>query len=235
MSLSLYDINHTYKSPTSMADDRQVLSITEWVIDNGQQILLRGVSGSGKTTLLNIIAGLMRPTKGTVKVDDVALYTLSEAHRDRFRAQTIGYVFQTHYLLNTLTAQENVVMPMAFAQSTPRTTWQHRAQTLLSELGLSDHLHYRPAQLSTGQRMRVAVARALANRPQIILADEPTAALDEASSHAVMDLLQTTCQQENAILIVASHDPMLVQRFGIIADLKAGDLTLHAAEAVLEA
>jgi len=224
VTIRIEELVHVYRSAAT--SERPVLSIPQWRIEPGEQILLRGVSGSGKTTLFNIMTGLLHPTKGGVWYDDTSLYNLAEAARDRFRASTIGYIFQSHFLLNTMTAIENVEMPMAFARVLPSSQWRSRATELLSQLGLQDRLHYRPAQLSTGQRMRVAVARALANTPNVLFADEPTASLDAASSEQVMDLIQETCRQNKAILIVASHDPALTKRFEKYADLNAGELEL---------
>ncbi len=223
MNIRLQNLKHVYQSPTS--DPRLVLDIPAWSVEEGQQVLVRGVSGSGKTTLFNIMTGLLHPAEGQVHYDDIALFELPEAARDRFRAQHVGYIFQNHFLLGTLTAVENVEMPMAFARDPGPRERRERAVTILSQLGLADHLNYYPRQLSTGQRMRVAVARALANQPTVIFADEPTAALDEAASHQVMDLLQQTCQQNNAILLVASHDPALEERFAHFVDLQNGHLT----------
>lgn len=225
MTIRLEHITHIYKSPT--AEARPVLDISAWTIEPGQQYLLRGVSGSGKTTLFNVMTGLLQPTKGGVWYDDLSLYSLSEAERDRFRARNIGYIFQNHFLLNTLTAVENVEMPMAFARAIPRSQWRQRAVDLLTQVGLAERIHYRPSQLSTGQRMRVAVARALANTPNVVFADEPTAALDEDASDKVMDLVQETCRANNAMLLVASHDPALANRFTHFADLNAGTLKLN--------
>jgi putative ABC transport system ATP-binding protein len=182
------------------------------------------VSGSGKTTLLNILAGLLTPTRGEVHLDETALFRLSEAGRDRFRAQHVGYVFQNHNLLNALTALENVIMPMMFAAKLPPQQRRPRARRLLEVIGLGDAANRHPAQLSAGQRMRVAVARALANRPEIMLADEPTAALDQDSAHVVMDLIQQTCREEGASLLVASHDPALACRFDAVVHLRAGSI-----------
>lgn len=228
MILKLQNLVHIYKSPASV--DRRVLDIPQWELAAGQQMLLRGVSGSGKTTLFNIISGLLVPTEGDVWLDQQSLYQLDSAQRDRFRAQTIGYIFQTHHLLAPLTALENVVMPMAFARKYPRSEWKKRAQTLLDRVELADYGRYRPAQMSTGQRLRVAVARALANQPPLLLADEPTAALDSAAVNTVMDLIQQTCRENNTTLIVASHDPALNDRFAVTAHLEAGHLSLKQAE-----
>lgn len=228
MTVTLKDIVHIYRSPSE--EPRTVLDIAHWRVEPGEQWLVRGVSGSGKTTLFNIMTGLLHPTKGTVHYEDTSLYRLPEAQRDRFRARNVGYVFQNHFLLNTLTAIENVKMPMAFARSAPAGEWESRARELLTQVGLADHLDYRPAQMSTGQRMRVAVARALANNPGIIFADEPTASLDAATGEIVMDLIQQQCEENNAILLVASHDPALEDRFTQFANLTAGELSLQEAQ-----
>jgi len=227
--LRLDGVSHTYRTPTG--DARTVLQIDEWTLASGDHVLLRGVSGSGKTTLFNIIAGLLRPTQGVVACDQTVLYNLPEAQRDRFRARMIGYVFQNHYLLPQLTALENVVMPMAFARKDAPKTWSDTALSLLDRLGLREFAAYRPSQLSTGQRLRVAVARALAVRPPVLLADEPTAALDPESAVVVMDLLQRLCRENDAILIVASHDPALSDRFGHVVNLRAGKLSNEHAQA----
>ncbi|MDZ4765051.1 MAG: ABC transporter ATP-binding protein [Chloroflexota bacterium] len=219
MILRVEGLRHTYPDAA-----RPVLDAESITLSGGEQILLRGVSGSGKTTLFNILAGLLRPTAGAIYYDDGSLYNLSEAARDRFRAQHIGYVFQTHHLIPSLTALENVVMPLAFARATPPGTWRTAARDGLDRVGLADLGGRYPRQLSTGQRLRVAVARALATRPRVLLADEPTAALDDEAGVVVMDLLQTTCAAHDAILIVASHDPALVERFERRADLRAGHL-----------
>lgn len=222
MNVGFEDLVHTYKSPGGEA--RTVLDIACWQVGGGQQILLRGVSGSGKTTLFNIAAGLLAPTRGAVRYDDQDLYALPPGARDRFRARHIGYVFQTHYLLAPLTALENVVMPMAFARKHPSAQWKRDARELLARVGLTDYVTYRPAQLSTGQRLRVAVARALANGPSLLLADEPTAALDAEAAQTVMDLVQAICRENDASLIVASHDPALAARFPVAVDLQHGQL-----------
>lgn len=232
MTVRIEGVVHIYD--TAITEERPVVDVAEWALNPGDQYLLRGVSGSGKTTLFNIMTGLLRPIKGTIWYDDVNLYSLSEAARDRFRAQHIGYIFQNHFLLNTMSAAENVEMPLAFSREIPQRQWRDHATSLLAEVGLEHRVDYRPSQLSTGQRMRVAVARALVNQPNILFADEPTASLDEETGEKVMDLIQDTCRQNNAMLIVASHDPALVPRFSQFADLQAGQLTIHTADDIVE-
>jgi ABC-type lipoprotein export system ATPase subunit len=222
MMLRVEHLGHTYPIPGGNQAGRLVLELPMWQVEAGQQILLRGISGSGKTTLFNILAGLLWPTTGQVWLDDQNLYALPEADRDRFRAERIGYVFQNHYLLTGLTALENVMMPMMFAKRITAKQRQTRARDLLAQLGIDEFWRYLPRQLSTGQRLRVAVARALVNTPQLLLADEPTAALDFDAARTVMDILQQTCAAQETILIVASHDPALSERFTNVIHLSAG-------------
>lgn len=228
MILRFENVTHIYQTH----QPRKVLDIPHLAIHQGDQILLRGVSGSGKTTLFNIASGLLKPTTGNIYYETVDLYSLSEAKRDQYRSQHIGYIFQTHHLLNALSAVENVVMPMAFAKQIPSRKWHDRALELLSLVNLADHAKHRPAQLSAGQRMRVAIARALANQPEVLFADEPTASLDQETGQVVMDMIQKTCREINATLIVASHDPALTPRFQQRADLQAGNLSIQQQEAL---
>lgn len=224
MTIRLDNVVHIYDNAAE--DERPVVDIDTWAIQPGEHILLRGVSGSGKTTLFNIMTGLLPPAAGTIWYEKTALYNLSEAARDRFRARNIGYIFQNHFLLNTMTAAENVEMPLAVARTVPAAQWRQRAHDLLAQVGLAKRANYYPAQLSSGQRMRVAVARALANQPNAVFADEPTASLDYKASEMVMDLIQVTCRANNAMLIVASHDPSITPRFPKVLDLDNGQLSL---------
>lgn len=226
MNLQVEALSHAYEG--TGVEVRTILQVQTWQLDAGQQVLLRGVSGSGKTTLFNILAGLLHPSSGVVKYGDQSLYALPEAARDRFRARAIGYVFQNHHLIPSLTALENVVMPLAFARVSSASTWRSQASGLLEQVGLAAFANYLPKRLSTGQRLRVAIARALANNPRVLLADEPTAALDREAALQVMDLLQNTCRQQNAILIVASHDSALVERFSTSADLQEGQINWNS-------
>lgn len=222
MDIQIEQLRHTYVAPDLEA--RTVLDIDAWLASAGEQVLLRGVSGSGKTTLLNILAGLLPPTTGTVRLGEHMLYSLRESKRDRLRATTIGYIFQMHHLAPMLSTLENVEMPLVFGRTLRTGERRARARELLACVGLSDFERHRPMQLSSGQRLRVAVARALAAQPTLVLADEPTAALDIHAGEMVIDLLQTTCRGYGATLIVASHDPALATRFDRIVDLHNGGL-----------
>jgi len=179
-----------------------ILDIDALSIPAGEQLALEGSSGSGKSTLLNVIAGILRPDSGSVRIDGIDITRLAEPQRDRLRADKLGLVFQSFNLLPGFTALENVLVAMSFGSDRPD---RQRASGLLAAVGLSHRLHHRPAQLSTGQQQRVAVARALANRPRVVLADEPTASVDAAHQAQVIDLLRGTCTDQGVALVVVTH------------------------------
>jgi putative ABC transport system ATP-binding protein len=187
-----------------------VLDIDSFVLDEGEQCALEGHSGSGKSTLLNVISGIMRPDTGSVYVGGHDIARFGEAARDRVRADTLGLVFQQFNLLPGFTAVENVLLAMSFGSGRPD---RRRAEDLLRAVGLAHRLTHRPGELSTGQQQRVAVARALANRPRAVLADEPTASVDAANQQQVIDLLRDTCRDEGAALLVVTHDTAVAGQF----------------------
>jgi putative ABC transport system ATP-binding protein len=222
MDIQIDNLSHTYA--TESLKPRKVLDVAHWRAARGEQVLLRGISGSGKTTFMNIIAGLLPPTQGLVTLNQAQIYALPEVERDRLRARSIGYVFQIHLLVASLSALENVEMPLVFAGERSAGVRRDRAAEALGEVGLGDFLRHKPSQMSAGQRLRVAVARALVNEPDLLLADEPTAALDGATADAVMDRIQSSCHDRQATLLVSSHDPLLNDRFERIIDLQGGRL-----------
>ena len=187
-----------------------VLDIDRFVLDEKEQVALTGQSGSGKSTLLHVISGIMRPDAGRVRICGTEITRLGEAATDRLRADTLGLVFQQFNLLPGFTALENVLVAMSFGSGKPD-RW--RAADLLSSVGLGHRLHHKPAELSIGQQQRVAVARALANRPRMVLADEPTASVDTAHQNQVIDLLTTTCAEHDVALLVVTHSPDVAARF----------------------
>jgi ABC-type lipoprotein export system ATPase subunit len=194
-----------------------VLDIPSLLLEEAEQVALVGRSGGGKTTLLHTIAGITAPDSGVVEVGGVDIARLSESGRDRFRAARIGYVFQTFNLLAGFTALENVRLGMTFS------TGRHdveRAKMLLDRVGLGDRLHYRPSQLSVGQQQRVAIARSLAGRPRLLLADEPTANVDPANQQSVIDLIRQTCQDERITLLLVTHTTEVSNQFGRIEHLE---------------
>ena len=178
-------------------------------LDAGEVVALTGPSGSGKSTLLNLIGALDRPDAGSISVDGRRLDSISDLVR--YRAQTIGFVFQFHNLLPTLTAAENVQVPM-FGQGMGRRTREEKARALLAEMGLGGRSEARPGVLSGGERQRVAIARALANDPRLLLADEPTGALDYESGLQVLDLLQEVREQRGTTVLVVTNDEEVARR-----------------------
>lgn len=184
----------------------EVLHAVSFAIDPGELVALTGPSGSGKTTLLQLIGGLDRPTRGVVLVDDVNVGDLRRPAL--FRRTTVGFVFQLHYLLPALSVQQNVELPMAAAHVAHRERTQRSLQ-LLEEVGLAGRARNLPSELSGGERQRVAIARALANQPPLVLADEPTGALDSVSSAQVWRLLSQVRGRRGTTVIIASHDPTL--------------------------
>jgi ABC-type lipoprotein export system ATPase subunit len=177
-------------------------------IEAGEFVAVMGPSGSGKSTLLNVLGTLDVPTSGQVFVNGQDLSTLRDV--DRFRAKTVGFMFQLHNLLPTLTARENVEIPMmSFLSASAR---RKRAEELLTLVGLGDRLNHLPGQLSGGQRQRVAVARALANQPPLIFADEPTGSLDTAAGQDLMRLLKELNQTQGVTFVIVTHDPSVARQ-----------------------
>jgi len=186
--------------------DDDVLRLDEFVLAPQENILVIGPSGCGKTTLLHLIAGLLLPTHGSVVVDGQDLAALSPAARDRFRGRRIGIVLQQFHLLPTLTAMQNLLVAQSIAGLR---TDRAAARRMLKALGVDDRASAYPHQLSVGQQQRIAIARALVNRPKLVLADEPTSNLDDESCTLVADLLLDATRQQAASLVVATHDSRL--------------------------
>jgi ABC-type lipoprotein export system ATPase subunit len=173
-------------------------------VEDGKFAMIVGRSGSGKTTLLSLIGGLTKPVSGTVKVDDVDLWTLTDAEQSKFRAQKIGFVFQIPSLLPTLTVLDNIKLPTMFMKTHDGVG--EKALSLLSMVGLSEKAHAYPSQLSVGQQKRVALARALMNGPDIILADEPTSDLDAATELEIMSLLEKVHGEGPRTVVMVTHN-----------------------------
>ncbi len=199
-----------------------VFSGLSFTVDAGETVAVVGPSGCGKSTLLNCIGGLDQPTAGTVTINDQVITTLNDAAKALCRATTIGFIFQDHHLLPQLSAEENVVLP-TLALPTPPNDAEVRklARDLLAQVGLAGKEHSRPAQLSGGERQRVALARALINKPKLILADEPTGALDQHTATAVSDVLLDLNKQAGTALIVVTHSPALAARMSRQIDFAA--------------
>ena len=208
--LELQNVKKSFVMPGG--DPLLILDIPSFHIDAGELVALEGQSGSGKSTLLNVISGISRPDSGHVLISGLDIVKLAESQRDRLRADRVGLIFQQFNLLPGFTALENVLVAMSFGSAVADKV---RAESLLESVGLADRLHHKPAALSIGQQQRVAVARALANRPRILLADEPTASIDPAHQQQGIDLLRTTCQDENVALLVVTHAPEIAKQFPI--------------------
>jgi len=188
-------------------------------LEAGAQLALRGPSGCGKTTLLHLIAGILRPDSGEIHLAGELLPAAAERARDRLRARHLGYVFQTFNLLQGFTVRENLQLAQRFAGREGTEADAHR-ERLLAELGLAPFAHRLPARLSHGQQQRVALARALVNRPALVLADEPTASLDDAHAAAALSLLREVCVSHGAALLLATHDERALRAFPAVRDLK---------------
>lgn len=193
-------------------DGAWIVDLPALTLQRGEQMLLVGRSGSGKSTLLQLVAGLLDPEEGELLVAGQRVHALRGGARDRWRGRSIGMIFQTFQLLPGFTALESVMMALHFAGEPPKAQ-RERGSSLLGELGI-DRLDAPCEELSVGQQQRVAVARAVACRPALVLADEPTASLDSESADAAMDLVQETCRRSGAALLCTSHDPRMERRFG---------------------
>ena len=205
--------------PLAAGPGLEVLDIAELSMPAGTWTALRGRSGSGKTTLLDLIAGISRPTAGTISVDGTDIVAMPEARRDVFRTRHIGYVFQTFNLLSAFSALENVMLAMAFTNAVPRRAQRDHAAAILTRLGLADRLLHRPGQLSRGEQQRVAIARALANDPPIVLADEPCANLDAQTAREVLTELLAVCRDSAKTVLVASHDDTVLAAADRVLDM----------------
>ncbi|MEV4680430.1 ABC transporter ATP-binding protein [Streptomyces kurssanovii] len=192
-------------------------------IPRGELVALKGRSGSGKTTLLNLVGGLDTPDQGRITVDGTDLSGLGENGLLELRRDRIGFIFQSFGLIPILSAAENVGVPMRLRKADPRER-EERVALLLALVGLADHAAQRPGELSGGQQQRVAIARALANRPKLLIADEPTGQLDAETGLAVMELLRAVVRGENVTALVATHDPQLLGLADRVLELADGEI-----------
>jgi putative ABC transport system ATP-binding protein len=197
----------------------EVINIPALELGEGSYTVVKGPSGSGKTTLLNLMAGITVPTDGKIWLDGTEIFTLPEARRDRFRADHIGYIFQTFNLLAPFTAMENVMLAMMFTPRFSKREQRQRAIELLSKLGLAGRVSHRPPQLSRGEQQRVAIARAFVNDPPVILADEPCASLDPNTARVVLDEFLAICREARKTVLVVSHDERAMQGADQILDM----------------
>lgn len=212
----------TKKYPVGAAEFVALRDVT-LAIDHGEFVALVGPSGSGKSTLLNLVAGIDRPTSGRVIVDGVEVGQLNEDGAARWRGRTVGVVFQFFQLLPVLTLAENVMLPMDFCGVHTRADRPWIARRLLDQMSLGRHADKLPSQVSGGEQQRAAIARALANDPPVLVADEPTGNLDSVNASAVMDLFAGLCEQGRTILMV-THDRDLAARANRVIEVRDGQL-----------
>jgi putative ABC transport system ATP-binding protein len=216
--ISLHHLSKSYDTPAGRFSALRNIDLT---IDAGTFVAVVGKSGSGKSTLLNILGGIDRPSSGTIQIGDIRLCELGESDLARWRGKTVGFVFQFFQLLPTLTAAENVMLPMDFLRAIPATERPRRARALLEQVGVLSQADKLPNALSGGEQQRVAIARALANDPAVILADEPTGNLDSFTTHAILQLFERLAAEGKTVVIV-THERELPHSINRIVELADG-------------
>jgi putative ABC transport system ATP-binding protein len=219
----MIEIQKITKIYGSGAEEVRALDGIETDIERGELLGLVGPSGSGKTSLLNILGCLDRPSSGTVRVGGRDLFALSDTDLTRFRASSLGFIFQSFNLFDLLTAGENVEYPLHLNR-VPSSERRRRAGEALQRVGLGGKVGRRPDQLSGGEKQRVAIARALVHEPELVLADEPTANLDSETGERIIDLLRELNRELGVTFVIATHDPALISRVGRILSIRDGHL-----------
>ena len=209
--IQLRDSHHRYNSGTEV-------NLPDLQVEKGEHLLILGLSGSGKSTLLHILAGILRPTKGSYLIDRTDLYSLSESQRDQFRGRHIGVIFQQMHLINSLTVKENLKLAQYMAGHKPDDS---KVIRICSELDISDKVDTYTDELSQGQKQRVSIARAVMNDPLLLLADEPTSSLDDIRSGEVLSLLKSQAKRTGATLIISTHDQRVKDQFPNRVELDA--------------
>lgn len=217
-------VNQVTKTYPGENKEMTVLQMDRFEMRRNEKVALIGPSGCGKSTFLNIVAGLNRPTAGTVKLLDTDIWDLSASAMDRFRARNIGYVHQNFNLIPGFTALENVLLAMQFGNAHPKKDRKEKAKSLLATVGLEHRWGHKPEQLSNGEQQRVAIARALSNAPALVLADEPTASLDQENAALVMSLLLRVCDRHQAALLLVSHDMSIAEKMERTVALSRSDI-----------
>jgi len=223
MLLEICNLTKTYRAPDG-GDAVDVLRGVDLTLEAGATLSIVGPSGSGKSTVLNVVGALDKADGGEVIVDGQDVEKLRDDELAAYRNTTVGFIFQLHHLLPQCTILENVLVPTLATPQTDRDELRTRAETLLDSVGLKHRLHHRPGELSGGERQRVAVARSLINRPKLLLADEPTGALDRVNAARLVDLLVELNRTQGVTLIMVTHAPDLAQRMGRVLELVDGKL-----------
>lgn len=218
--ISLQHISKTFQTPAGTFSALKDINLE---IQSGEFVGLIGKSGSGKSTLLNMIGGIDRPSSGTVSVGNTTIQGLKENSLAAWRGRTVGFVFQFFQLLPTLTAVENVILPMDFCKTFPARERRKRALSLLDRVGISQQADKLPATLSGGEQQRVAIARALANSPSVVLADEPTGNLDSATAHSVFDLFREMATSGTTV-VIATHEADIARVIDRTVEISDGAL-----------
>lgn len=218
---AILEVSDLTKSFNSGSREITVLDNISFSLEEGKTMSIIGPSGSGKTTLLGLCAGLDRATKGSVTLDNVALNRLSEDELAQLRNQEVGFIFQNFQLIPTLTALENVMVPLELRGEKNVSGF---AKELLSRVGLADRYDHYPGQLSGGEQQRVAIARAFANNPKILFADEPTGNLDEETSHSIESLLFEINKEQGTTLVIVTHDDALAHKTDYLLKLRGGKI-----------
>ena len=203
------DVGYTYS-------ENEHLSFSDIVIREGEQWLLKGESGSGKTTLIHLLAGILTPTQGSVSINGVLLQNLNQSGLDRFRAKTIGLIFQKHLFISSVNMYQNILIPQRMAGGD---TDKKRIYQLFDELNIATLAGKKPNHLSQGQLQRFSIARALANKPKLVIADEPTSSLDDKNCLRFIELIKKTCEEHGATLLIATHDARIEAKFKHIINL----------------
>ncbi|HAE90944.1 MAG TPA: lipoprotein-releasing ABC transporter ATP-binding protein LolD [Idiomarina sp.] len=219
--ITAHNVNKTFRDGDNQVT---VLKHVNLEVKHGEVMAIVGSSGSGKSTLLHILAGLDVPSSGEVYFEDAEMTQLTGSQKAQLRNQNIGFVYQFHHLLPEFDALENVAMPLRISGETESIATE-RAQLLLERVGLSERMHHRPAQLSGGERQRVAIARAFANKPKLVVADEPTGNLDGQTAESVFELILEMNKEFGTAFIIVTHDMALAERIGSVYRLHDGCLT----------
>ena len=219
--IEIKDLRKTYRLGNEKVHALRKINLD---IEKGEICCVLGTSGSGKSTLLNMLAGLEKPTKGSVKINGTEITTLSEKKLARFRQDNLGFVFQSYNLLNQLTALENVAMPLMF-RGMSRKKREAVASKMLKAVGLAERAKHKPSQMSGGQQQRVGIARAFVSKPSVIFADEPTGNLDTHTTAEVMNLMVKMCRKHNLTLVLVTHDLKISEYADRIVHIIDGEIT----------